>query len=65
MMLQPEFPFAYSGDLPATPEAKQAAVEQWKAMIRFNRNHPSIVTWCMGNEQYESFDHRAGDVSVG
>ena len=56
MMLQPEFPFAYRWDLPQTPDAKHAALEAWKAMIRLNRNHPSIVTWCMGNEQYDSFD---------
>ena len=56
MMLQPEFPFAYRPDLPTTPEAKRAALEQWEAVIRLNRNHPSIVTWCMGNELYDSFD---------
>ncbi len=56
MMLQPEFPFAYRWDLPATPETRRAALEQWEAVIRLNRNHPSIVSWCMGNEQYDSFD---------
>jgi beta-galactosidase len=56
MMLQPEFPFAYAWDLPASPETRRAALEQWQAVIRLNRNHPSIVTWCMGNEQYNSFD---------
>ncbi|MCI0537262.1 MAG: hypothetical protein L0Z50_18770 [Verrucomicrobiales bacterium] len=56
MMLQPEFPFAYRWDLPTTPEAKRAALEQWEGVIRLNRNHPSIVTWCMGNELYDSFD---------
>src|SRR6185503_1607617 len=56
MMLQPEFPFAYRWDLPTTPEAKRAALEQWETIIRLNRNHPSIVTWCMGNELYDSFD---------
>ncbi|GEM_PF-397386 len=56
MMLQPEFPFAYSWDLPKTPEAKRLALEEWSRVIRLNRNHPSIVTWCMGNEQYGSFD---------
>src|SRR5439155_19600594 len=50
MMLQPEFPFAYRWDLPTTPEAKRAALEQWETIIRLRRNHPSIVTWCMGNE---------------
>jgi hypothetical protein len=56
MMLQPEFPFAYRWDLPATPAARRAAQEQWEAAIRLNRNHPSIVSWCMGNELYDSFD---------
>lgn len=56
MMLQPEFPFAYRWDLPTTPEAQRSALEQWQAMIRLHRNHPSIVTWCMGNELYDSFD---------
>jgi hypothetical protein len=31
-------------------------LEQWEAVLRLNRNHPSIVAWCMGNEQYDSFD---------
>ena len=56
MMLQPEFPFAYTWDLPTTPEAKRAALDQWAALIRLHRNHPSIVVWCMGNELYNSFD---------
>ena len=56
MMLQPEFPLAYRWDLPATAEAKRSVLDQWQAMIRLHRNHPSIVTWCMGNELYDSFD---------
>lgn len=56
MMLQPEFPFAYRWDLPKSVEAKEAALALWEAMIRLHRNHPSIVTWCMGNELYDSFD---------
>jgi len=56
MMLQPEFPFAYRWDLPKTTEAKSAALLEWEGMIRLNRNHPSIVSWCMGNELYDSFD---------
>jgi hypothetical protein len=60
MMLQPEFPFAYRWDLPATPETRRAALKQWEAVIRLNRNHPSIVTWCMGNELYDSFDIASG-----
>ena len=56
LMLQPEFPFAYRWDVPTTPEARRSALEQWEAVIRLNRNHPSLVTWCMGNELYDSFD---------
>lgn len=55
MMLQPEFPFAYGWDLPTTPEASRRALVEWEGMIRLHRNHPSIVTWCMGNEHYNSF----------
>lgn len=56
MMLQPEFPLGNTWDKPKTPAAKRAALEQWEASIRLNRNHPSVVSWCMGNEQYDSFD---------
>lgn len=53
MMLQPEFPFMYRDHLPATPEAKRIALEEWQANIRLHRNHPSIVAWCRGNELYD------------
>lgn len=56
MMIQPEFPIAYRWDLAATPATKQFYLGQWQAMIRLNRNHPCIVTWCMGNEIYDSFE---------
>ena len=56
MMVQPEFPVAYRWDLAATPEAKRRVLEQWEAVIRLRRNHPSLVTWCMGNELYDSFE---------
>ena len=56
IMVQPEFPAAYSWDLATTPQEKQFVAEQWESVIRLYRNHPSIVTWCMGNELYKSFD---------
>ncbi len=56
LMVQPEFPIAYRWDLAATPEAKRRLLEQWGAVIRLRRNHPSLVTWCMGNELYDSFE---------
>lgn len=59
MMVQPEFPIAYRWDLAQTPQAKQVYLDQWREMIRLHRNHPSIVTWCMGNEEYDSFPEAA------
>jgi beta-galactosidase len=55
MMVQPEFPIAYRWDLASTPEARQVYLDEWRGVIKANRNHPSIVAWCMGNEQYDSF----------
>ena len=37
MMLQPEFPFAYAWDLPTSPEARRAALEQWQS------RHPASI----------------------
>jgi beta-galactosidase len=56
VMVQPEFPIAYRWDLATTPEGKRLYLEQWEHVIQLHRNHPSIVTWCMGNELYDSFD---------
>jgi beta-galactosidase len=56
IMVQPEFPAAYAWDLATTPQEKQFVAEQWESVIRLYRNHPSIVTWCLGNELYNSFD---------
>ncbi|MCU0916561.1 MAG: hypothetical protein MUC88_18655 [Planctomycetes bacterium] len=56
IMLQPEFPIAYRWDLAAKPETKALYLKLWQEMIRRNRNHPSIVAWCMGNELYDSFE---------
>ncbi len=56
ILLQPEFPIAYRWDLAKTPEGKALYRKLWQEVIRRNRNHPSIVVWCMGNELYESFE---------
>jgi hypothetical protein len=56
VMVQPEFPIAYRWDLATTPEGKRFYLQQWEGVIKLHRNHPSIVTWCMGNELYDSFD---------
>lgn len=55
VMIQPEFPQAYRWELPQTPTARGLAVRLWRQMIITHRNHPSIVTWCMGNELYDGF----------
>ncbi len=55
MLLQVEFPFAYGWDLPTDPKVIQSALDQWRGMILMNRNHPSVVVWCMGNELYDGF----------
>jgi hypothetical protein len=56
IMLQPEFPIAYRWDLASKPETKALYLKLWQEVIRRNRNHPSIVVWCMGNEIYDSFE---------
>jgi hypothetical protein len=56
IMLQPEFPIAYRWDLASKPETKALYLKLWQEVIRRNRNHPSIVAWCMGNELYDSFE---------
>ena len=56
IMLQPEFPIAYRWDLATKPETKALYLQLWQEVIRRNRNHPSIVAWCMGNEIYDSFE---------
>ena len=38
------------------PETKALYLKLWQEVIRRNRNHPSIVAWCMGNELYDSFE---------
>jgi len=56
ILLQPEFPIAYRWNLATTVQGKKLYLDQWREIIKASRNHPSIVTWCMGNELYESFD---------
>jgi len=56
ILLQPEFPIAYRWDLATKPETKALYLKLWQEVIRRNRNHPSIVVWCMGNELYDSFE---------
>ena len=56
ILLQPEFPIAYRWNLATTVQGKRLYLDQWREIIKASRNHPSIVTWCMGNELYDSFD---------
>ncbi|MBI2842949.1 MAG: hypothetical protein HYX78_06070 [Armatimonadetes bacterium] len=57
IMLQPEFPIAYRPFYEAaTPAGKQLYIEQWGSIIRARRNHPSIVSWSMSNEEWDGFD---------
>ena len=57
IMLQPEFPIAYANFYQAaTPQGKQLYLEQWRDIIKADRNHPSIVTWSMSNEEWGGFD---------
>lgn len=51
IMLQPEFPIAYDNYYDeSTPEKRQLYLDAWREIIEANWNHPSIITWCMGNE---------------
>ncbi len=57
IMLQPEFPIAYGHFYAqATPEGKKLYLQQWREIIKANRNHPSIIAWSMSNEMGNSFD---------
>ncbi|HET6452809.1 MAG TPA: glycoside hydrolase family 2 TIM barrel-domain containing protein [Armatimonadota bacterium] len=57
IMLQPEFPIAYASFYQAaTPEGKRLYLDQWRDIIKANRNHPSIITWSMSNEEWGGFD---------
>jgi beta-galactosidase len=52
MLVQPELPIAYMEfQQRATPEARKLYAQVWAAYIRQMANHPSVMAWCMGNEQ--------------
>ena len=57
ILVQPEFPIAYSEFYNAgTPELQAFYQDQWRDVIRTNRNHPSVATWSMANEMWDGFD---------
>lgn len=53
MFVQPELPLAYTEYLNrAKPEEYAVYKNVWRDYIRQMRNHPSVMSWCMGNEQW-------------
>jgi len=54
LMVQPEF--GIGAGVQYTPEIKDYYTTQWREIIKSRRNHPSIVTWNMGNEVYDALD---------
>jgi len=54
-LIQPELPIAYEPHIAnATPAALDLFRSQWRDIILQYRNHPSVLTWCMGNEMANS-----------
>jgi len=54
-LIQPELPIAYEPHIVnATPAALDLFRSQWRDIILQYRNHPSVMTWCMGNEMGNS-----------
>ncbi|MBI5834666.1 MAG: hypothetical protein HZB16_20395 [Armatimonadetes bacterium] len=57
MFVQPELPIAYDQFLKAaTPRGKDLYRQVWRDYIRQMRNHPSVMAWCMGNEQWDGWE---------
>lgn len=53
VLVQPELPIAYQPFFDnAPPEARKLYRVVWEAYITKMRNHPSVFSWCMGNELY-------------
>ena len=53
MLVQPELPIGYQPFFDnASPEARKLYGTVWEAYIKQMRNHPSVLSWCMGNELY-------------
>lgn len=67
MLVQPEAGMAYTG---FWRTGRQLFEQEWPAMVRAFRNHPSIWAWCMGNELFlgefpeRSAGRRAGEVDL-
>ncbi|MCP4645208.1 MAG: hypothetical protein GY851_32500 [bacterium] len=54
MLVSAEFPIAYQRFHDAASDAALNLYRQeWTAVIKRFRNHPSIMDWCMGNELYK------------
>ncbi len=56
MLVQPELPIAYQPFFDhASPTARELYTRVWTDYIRQMRNHPSVMSWCMGNELWNGF----------
>jgi hypothetical protein len=57
MLIQPELPIAYDPFFKAaTPEGRKLYLAVLRDYVRQMRNHPSVLAWCMGNEESNGFD---------
>ena len=54
------FASAYPANPEDEPEFEESLRRALREMIRTHRNHPSIVTWSIGNEAFFSDDHVVG-----
>ncbi len=56
MFVQPELPIAYEPFLKAaTPAGLDLYRQVWRRYIEQMRNHPSVMAWCMGNEEWQGW----------
>ncbi len=57
ILVQPELPIAYEPFYrAATKEGHDLYRYVWRTCIIQMRNHPSVFSWCMGNELYKGFE---------
>lgn len=56
MLVQPELPIVYEHYLQeATPRTQDLYRQVWRDYIVQMRNHPSVLSWCTGNEQWNGY----------
>jgi hypothetical protein len=57
ILIQPELPIAYEPFYrAATKQGHDLYRYVWRTYITQMRNHPSVFSWCMGNELYKGFE---------